>query len=159
MGKGFKMIIFYKKANILSLPYSNGETSKGSEDGKIVDKPKIEYFDFIPGRNNINIDTWLKIVEYNKDDMDYYKSILTIFRPKIDDKTKEEVGEEEEKIDISSLDIHDMLELIENTTERDELSRYYDLEKERKKPRTPIIRKIKKRDKEIEDIEKVLKKE
>lgn len=153
------MIIFYKKANILSLPYDSDGATKESQDGKIVDKPKIGYFDFIPGRNNIHKDIWLKIIEYNKEDMDYYKSILTIFQPKIDDKTKEEVGEEEEKINISSLNIHDMLELIENTVERDELSRYYDLEKERKKPRTPIVRAIKSRDKEIEDIEKILKKE
>jgi len=137
------MIIFYNKPNTLTLPY------------KV--KKKQELFRFIPGINHISKETWLAIVNAAGNDMDYYKTLLKVFQPKIDVETKQEIGEEENKVDISGLKVSEMSELIENTMEKESLEEYYELEKKRDKPRTSITRLLKQKLEEISEVETALK--
>jgi len=138
------MIIFYNKPNTLTLPYKL--------------KKRQELFKFIPGINHISKEIWLAIVNAAGDDMDYYKTLLKIFQPKIDIETKEEIGEEENKVDISGLRVSEMSELIENTMEKEKLEEYYELERQRSKSRTSIIRLLKQKLGEISEVEAALKK-
>jgi len=138
------MIIFYNKPNTLTLPY------------KI--KKKQELFKFIPGINHISKEVWLAIIKTAGDDMDYYKTLLKVFQPKIDLETKNEIGEEENEVDISKLRVAEMSELIENTMERKKLEEYYELEKQRDKPRTAITRLLNSKLEEISEVEAALEK-
>ena len=154
------MIVFYSKPNVMSLPYEviklvelrdkeNQLVYDKSGKVRMVEKKSAEYFKFIPGKNKISKELWLKIVDYNKEDWDYYSTILTIFRPIIDEETKAEVGEEDDKINIKTLNAREMRDLVENTMDINEINRYLKIEKERDKTRPSVMKAIKSRKAQI----------
>jgi len=149
------MIIFYQKPNILSLPFKvirkielrdkdNKPILDDEGKPKLIDKDFAEYFKFVPGKNSISKELWLKIVEYNKEDMDYYSTVLTIFKPKIDEETEEEIGEDDENINIKELNAREMKDLVENTMTIGDLVYYEKTERERDKPRKTILNALRK---------------
>lgn len=153
MGKGNKMIVFYKNANVLNLPYKvtnivelrdekNVPVYDSNGKIKLVEKDAYKYFRFIPGKNIITEELWKNISECNKDDMDHYSTILSVFRPKQNDDIDMEIGENEEDIDLSKLSTREFRELIENTMELNEINKYFDYEKSRDKVRPSVIKTI-----------------
>jgi len=146
------MIVFYNQPNTLTLPYVYTVKEKGES------KTIKDNFRFIPGINKITKDAWLAITKTAGDDMDYYRTILKVFQPKIDPLTKEEIGEEEDKIDVKKLNVQDMLELIENTMSLEKLELYYEYEKDKNKPRAPITRLLKSKINEVSQVEEAIRK-
>jgi len=148
------MIVIYAKPNALHLPYyviikaqkldkNNKPVIDDKGEPKFIDKRITEYHTFIPGKNYLSKEKWLSIVEYNKDDMDHYLSILKPFKPTIDKESQVEIGIDENKIDFSKLRTKDMVELVENTMALEDLDKYLTMEKKRDKPRTAVKRAIK----------------
>lgn len=148
------MIVFYEQPNVLYLPYKVTKKAElrdaqnqliYDKDGKIklIEKDSAEYFTFIPGKNIISKELWLKIVEYNKEDMEYYSTVLKIFRSRIDEETNEEIGEDEDKINLKTLNTTEMKNLIRNSMDIEDIQKYLKFEKERDKIRPSIIKEIK----------------
>lgn len=161
------MIVFYSNPNTLSLPYkvtkkvelrdkNNLPIFDGTGNVKLVEKDFAEYYKFVPGKNIITKELWLKIVEYNKDDMDYYNTVFQIFKPKIDVKTNNEIGEDENKINLKTLSTKEMKDLIENTMELPDIDKYLKHEKGRDKIRPSIMKAIKNRKIEITKADEAL---
>lgn len=152
------MIVIYNRPNVLKLPYKttikvqqhNKDNSPAfNEDGNpiMINKELPEYFSFVPGKNSISADLWLKIVDYNRDDMDHYNTLLKVFRPEseteIETGATVEIGSDEENLDLSKLSTKEFRELIENTMEIEDLNKYFIFENSRDKIRPSIIRSIK----------------
>ena len=149
------MIVIYTQPNALHLPYyvivkvqkkdKNNRPIIDDKTGesKLIDKKITEYHTFIPGKNYLSKEKWLSIVEYNKDDMDYYSSILKPFKPIVDKESQVEIGVDESKIDFSKLKTRDMVEIAENTMVLADLEKYLVMEKKRDKPRPAVKRAIK----------------
>lgn len=163
------MIVFYNKENTLSLPYNkvikvHQRDDKNrlvfDKDGnpKLINKDTAKYFKFIPGKNTISKELWLKIVEYNKEDMEYYKSILSVFMPEIDEKTQEEIGKDESEIDLRSLNQIQFKDLIKNTMDLADISKYLKFEKGNK-ARPQVLKVIKKRQAQINKADEAIFKE
>jgi hypothetical protein len=161
------MIIFYVKPNILNLPYKvtrkielrdKQNNPVFDENGKIrlVEKDFAEYHKFIPGKNCISKELWLKIVDYNKKNMEYYSTILKIFKPKIDEDTQEEIGENEDFINLKTLSVKEMKDLIENTMDIKDIDRYLKNEKERDRVRPSIIKAINNKKAQISEADEAL---
>jgi len=154
------MIIFYSRPNTLSLPYivtRQIELRDGQnqlvydKDGNVkkVNKDYSEYFRFIPGSNSISAELWLKIVECNKKNMEHYSSVLKIFKPKIDKKTDEVIGEDENNINERTLDASEIKDLINNTMNINDINKYFKYERERDKVRPSVMKAIKLRKAQI----------
>jgi len=148
------MIVFYERPNALYLPYKVTKKVElrdvqnqliYDKDGKVklIEKSFAEYFTFSPGKNIISKELWLKIVEYNKENMEYYSTILKIFRSKIDEETNKEIGEDENKINLRTLNTIEMKDLIRNSMDIKDIQKYLKFEKERDKIRPSIIKEIK----------------
>ena len=165
MGKGRPMIVFYTQPNTLKLPYEiikkveardrNGLLIYDEKDNiKLISKKDAEYFVFIPGKNTISNKLWIKIVEYNKRNWEYYSTILRVFKGKVDKKTEIEIGENEDRINLDTLNVLEMKELIENTMDIDDIDRYLKVEKKRDEPRSSILKTIKMRKAKISEADK-----
>ena len=86
-----KMIVFYTQPNTLSLPYKTIKKIELKDDKgqlvydakgniKLINKIEAAYVRFVPGKNTITNELWVKIVEYNKKNWDYYSTILNVFK-------------------------------------------------------------------------------
>lgn len=149
------MIVLYSQPNLLKLPYeiikkvqardknNSPIINEKTDKPKLIEKKSAEYFTFVPGRNNISKELWVKIYEYNLEDMEFYSSILKPFKPIVDKETQLEVGTDESKLDIIKLKTRDMITLITNTMNTKDLNTYKENEKKRDKPRKAIMDAIK----------------
>jgi len=164
------MIVFYTQPNTLSLPYEiikkiELKDDKGQPvyDGKgnvkLINKKEADYVRFVPGKNTITNELWIKIVEYNKKNWDYYSSILNVFKGKVDAKTKIEIGENEDEINIDLLSTSEMNALAENTMDINDVNRYLKNENKRDRPRPSVLKTIKKRKATISKADKAFDKE
>ena len=152
-----EMIIFYNKPNTLSLPY-------------IEEKTRLQkYFRFIPGKNHLPEKIWLAIVKAANKRMEYYETVLTVFKPKdsidikVDKDDKEEVisvdvGTNENDIDYNTLNVHEMISLIDNTMEISELEHLRSVEEKRDTVRKTVMKALDKKVEEIREVEEALKK-
>ena len=165
-----EMIVFYTNPNTLKLPYEITEKVElRDRDGllqydakgniKQVNKKGAAYVKFIPGRNTISKDLWVKIVEYNKRNWDFYSTILNVFKGQVDPKTEIVIGESEDSINIDTLSASEMNELVENTMDEKDITRYLKNEKKRDKPRPSVIKTIKRRKATISEADKAFNKE
>jgi len=172
------MIIFYNKPNLLKLPYNTVKLvglrdkknipviDEETHKVKMVERNVPEFFIFKPGENIISPELWEKICEYNAEDMDHYLSMLKVFNPiktkRIEAKNEEEIeveiGQEEDKIDLSKLKLRDFKELIENTMEMKKLHEYFKFENSRDKPRPAIMSVIKDQKIQIANADKAIEK-
>lgn len=151
------MIIFYNKPNTLALPY-------------IEEKTNLQkYFRFVPGKNHIPEKIWLAIVKIANKRMEYYETVLTVFKPKdsidikVDDNDKEEVisvdvGSDESDIKYEDLNVHEMVSLIDNTMEISELNHLKEIEEKRDITRKTVMKALDKKIAEVEEVEEALKK-
>ena len=164
------MIVFYKNPNTLKLPYEtiikvesrdrdNNLIYDAKGNVKLINKKEAAYVKFIPGRNTISNDLWVKIVEYNKKNWDFYSTILNVFKGKVDPKTEIEIGEDEDSINIDTLSAPEMKELVENTMDVKDINRYLKNENKRDKPRPSVIKEIKRRKATISEVDKAFNKE
>ena len=140
------MIVFYNKPNIMVLPYV-------CPDDKIV-----KFFTFVPGENKLPNDVWVSIKKKAGSAMDYYNTLLKVFKPVIDKETNEEVGLDESDIDYSNLTVNEMSDVVENTMAKDKLINLLNAEKKRQKPRTTVKKIINDKLRQIDEIEEALKK-
>lgn len=164
------MIVFYTQPNTLKLPYKViKKVELRDKDGllihdekgnvKLINKEGAEYFNFIPGKNTISKELWIKIVDYNKRNWEHYSTILRVFKAKIDKKTEIEVGENEDKINLDTLSVLEMKELIENTMDVEAINRYLKIENKRDKPRSSILKTIRTRKIKISEADKAFNKD
>jgi len=152
---GVKMIVIYNQPNIFHLPYYTIKKVQKKDknnipiidektgEQKLISKKVTEYHTFIPGKNIISREKWLDIVEYNKNDMEYYEPILKPFKPIVDKETQIEIGTDEINIDYKKLKTNEMLNIVENTFDKKELEIYLKNEKKRDNPRIAIKKAIK----------------
>ena len=138
------MFIFYKKPNILTLPY-------------VLDGKPLR-FSFIPGKNEIHPEHWKAIAAQHKARIENsYNRFMSVFKPETTDpKTGIEVGTE--IIDLTNLSVNEMLDLVGATMKAEELIEYEVAEKLRKTPRKSVLKAIKQKRDEIEEFEEKLKK-
>jgi len=120
------MVIIYDKANTLTLPYLEGETTK--------------YFKFVPGTNEVASETWAAIRDYNGARFEHYDRFLHAL---------DEEAAGDEGINYSELTVRKLSELIENTMDVEKLVEIETAENGREKPRTSVLKEI---DKQIEKI-------
>jgi len=164
------MIVFYTNPNTLKLPYGAVKKVKlRDRDGqviydakgniKLINKKEAKYVRFIPGKNTISSELWVKVVEYNKKNWDYYSTILNVFKGKVDVKTEIEIGANEDEININELAASEMKELVENTMDGKDIDRYLKNENKRDKPRSSVVKAIKRRKATISEADKAFSKE
>jgi hypothetical protein len=106
MGERKAIVVLYKGANILSLPYK--------------DKEEIKYFDFKPGNNKTTSDVWEAVQASNKKRMSHYSKYLKVIVPEVE-KTVSDVDEVEEVINPSDYNVDEAVELIQGCMELTEL--------------------------------------
>jgi hypothetical protein len=117
------MIIIYDKANTLNLPYAD-------KDGA------VQYKMFVPGRNEVDSETWNAIKEYNEKRFDHYGRFLGPLN-------EEAAGDG--GIDYAALSVKELSELIENTMDIDKLADIEAAEKSREKgERKSVLKEIEK---------------
>lgn len=164
------MIVFYVNPNTLKLPYEtiikvesrdkdNQLIYDAKGNVKFINKKEAAYIKFVPGKNTISNDLWVKVVEYNKKNWDYYSTILNVFKGKIDPKTEIVIGENEDEISIDGLSAVEMKELVENTMDEKDIDRYWKAENKRDKPRPSVVKVIKRRKATISEADKAFNKE
>ena len=129
------MIIINSKPGIIALPYREKQS-----DPKI-----IKVFNFMPGKNDIDPETWDKIKKEAGDTLHHHTHL--------------KVFSSEDKIDIPALNAADMIELVENTIELPELEAYKKAEESRDKPRITVLKSIDEQIKSIENFNKTLEEE
>ena len=141
------MIVIYDEPRLLSLPYKN-------------ERGQNCYYEFKPGKNEISEDVWKSIAQEAGADMDYYSTILKVFKSKKVERVNEvELDIGAEKIDFKKLKAAETKELIDNTMDIDELKGYLKSEKKRKPKRKAVLKSIEAKIKEIEDFVEKIKKD
>lgn len=117
------MVIIYDKANTLNLPYAD-------KDGA------VQYKMFVPGRNEVDSETWEAIAKYNEKRFDHYGRFLHPLN-------EEAAGDD--GINYAALGVKDLSELIENTMDLDQLGEIEAAEKSREKgERKSVLKEIEK---------------
>lgn len=109
------IIVISDKANITSLPFKTGKRSG--------------VFDFLPGKNELDLDIWLSIAREAGDDMQHYSRFL---------KPLEAVSDSTGKTDLAALSMDELIRLIDNTMDANELSTIYSFENSGKKRKTVL---------------------
>lgn len=152
------MIVINVEAGIRSLPFKTGEYV--DERGK--KRIRSETFDFLPGNNEIDPETWNAIREGMPDTKkDHYDTILKVVQPTTDENGFT-IGPDENEIDILELNVNDAKDLIAGTASPDSskdiatLEKYRKAEKGRKdiKPRKMVLKAIDEQIKEIQEHDK-----
>ena len=131
------IIVSYKGANILTLPYK--------------DNSVIKQFDFTPGNNKMSSGTWEKINISNKKRMSHYNKYLKLIIPEVEKTTS---NKEDEVINPSDYNADKAIELIQGCMDLSELINMRSYE-ENSKDRITVISAI---DAQEEEIKAFLKK-
>ena len=131
-----RVIVIYGKANILGLPYQGDS--------------KVEYVNFMPGKNELSKDVWDKINEYNKKRMKHYKfEVIGILKSA----SSSDDGDDDGIIDITKLKVEDATKVIEATMTISELQQFWGQEQKKSEPRKSAMAAI---DAQISKVDEML---
>ena len=118
-----KMIVIYKGANILSLPYTDPQGSG------------TQYIDLKPGNNEVSGDVWAAIKKYNEKRMKHYRTMLVEVAGK--------AGGVDEVIDVSAMSADKAIEVVKGMTTIDCLETAWKQEQAKKTgPRVTVSKAI-----------------